>query len=831
MKKILSGLILVCVLMSTCSLPQNLVQAATNRSEISIYIDGQKITLDTKPIIVKDRALVPLRGVFEKLGATVDWNKETKQVIVKNKAIEVLLEADNQAVLVNGEVAFLDSASQLISGRTLVPVRFVAESLGHTVGWNAATRRIDIHTKTTITTVKADLPKLGSAAAFTQLLHYNHVLDAYINRRLIGFDGGTIAVDGKDSIGSVASPTVSESSEATTAPSSKPSNDSKSSDDFSGTNNQTEGVDEGDIIKTNGQNIFSLNQNRIYILDTNPVKPQILSTIEIPDVRGNVSDLYVEGNHLVLIGSSWVQYGYPKDLVTPFGPDFRPSYSTSNTFVLVYDIKDVTKPVVVKDMDFEGSYVSSRLIGEQLYMITNKGINYWSVEPMYKMAIDSSVKMMSPSIIAYNGGPSNPLGLSDDAYKKQLEALYEYQFKPKYANNLTGQTTFVDYKDISYFPDYVTPNFMLTVGMNLSSDAVDVKTYLGSAETVYASADNLYLSFTKYEYASQYNTLIYVPNYNKTTTIYKFKCENGLVNYEARGSVPGSILNQFSLDEFEGNLRIATTTGEMWDTTNPSKNNVFILNSNLENIGKLEGLAPGERIYSTRFAGNRIYMVTFRQVDPLFVIDASVPTAPKLLGDLKVPGFSTYMHILDENHILGFGSDTVEKDGRVTTGGFKISLFDVTDPTAPIEKSHEVIGVAGTYSELQYNHKALMISLSKGIMAFPISVSGSTPYVNDFSGAYVYNISNNAFSYKGNVTHQSQSTLTTEGDYKYYDYNFNINRLIYIGDYLYSVSAGKLEVTNLLNMTKSGEVTFPVKVYGTQGVQPIDIMPVPQLTK
>lgn len=813
MKKVIVSFLLVCVLLSTGIMPQGQIQAATtmNGSGISIYIDGQKVTLDTAPILLNNRALVPLRGVFEKLGATVDWNKETSQVIVKSKYSEVLLEANNQAVLVNGQVRFLDAPSKLENGRTLVPVRFVAEALGYDVSWKSASSRIDITTKTTAPQKSdGELPTLGSAAAFTQLLHYNNVLDSYINRRYFTLDGSINTLE-KDAV-------ITTGSEATTAEPTPDTNASKTTDDYSGTNNQTEGVDEGDLIKTNGKYIFSLNQNSVHILDPNPTNPLILFTIDIPDQRGSVSDLYVEGNRLVVIGSSWVQYGYPKALASQFGPDFMPTYSTSNTFVLVYDITDPKKPVLTKDMDYEGSYVSSRLISDKLYVISSKSLNYWGVEPMYRMAIDTSSKMMNPNQITSYSGPSNPLGLSDAAYKENLEALYNYQFQPKYSNNLTGQVSVLDYDKIHYFPDYVTPNYMLTIGIDLASEAVDVKTYLGSAEIVYASEDHLYLSFTKYEYANQYNALLYVPNYSKSTTVYKFKLENGQINYEARGSVPGSVLNQFSLDEFNGNLRLATTTGEMWDQTNISKNNVYILNTDLQEIGKLTDLAPGERIYSTRFAGNRIYMVTFRQVDPFFVIDATDPTSPKVLGDLKIPGFSSYMHILDENHVLGFGSDTIEKDGRVTTGGFKISLFDVTDPTAPIEKSKEVIGVAGTYSELQNNHKALMISLSKGIMAFPITVSGSTPYVTDFSGAYVYNLSKDNFSYKGTVTHQSTDSLQGEGDYKYYDYNYNINRLVYIDDYLYSLSPGKMEVTSLKDMTKTGSVLFPAKTYSGDGV-------------
>lgn len=826
MKKFITHLLILCISFSIVFLPQIHINALENDNEISVYIDGEKVILDIPPVVVNNRALVPIRGIFEKLGATVDWNKETKQVIVKNKAVEVLLEVDNQAVLVNGKIKFLDTASQLTNSRTLVPVRFVAEALGHDVHWSSIERRIDITTKPSNTTNQEnELPILGSAKALTQLLHYNHVLDAYFNRTFLAVDDALVTTDGNtEEVSPALEPSVDTASDQD---SSKTSTD----DDFSGTNNQTEGVDEGDIIKTDGKFIYSLNQNRVHIIDPTPTNPSILSTLEIDDQRGYVSDIYIQENSLVLIGTGWVHYGYPKDLVNAFGSSFVPTYSTDNTFVLVYDISDPTKPLLTKDMDFEGSLVSSRLIEDKLYVISSKGINYWTVEPMYRMTIDPVVQTFNSKLISEYYAPQNTTGLSDEVYKEKLQAMYDYQFMPKYADNMTGQSTIIDYNHIQYFPDYITPNFMLTIGIDLGSDVVDVKSYLGSAEIVYASADNLYLTFTKYEYASQYNTLVYVPNYNKSTAIYKFKLENGQINYEATGSVPGSIVNQFSMDEFNDNLRIATTTGEMWDTNNISKNNVYILDSGLTKTGELTDLAPGERIYSTRFAGNRIYMVTFRQVDPFFVIDATDPKAPKVLGDLKIPGFSTYMHILDEDHVLGFGSDTVEKDGFVTTGGFKISLYDVSDPMAPIEKSKEVIGTTGTYSELQYNHNALMISLNKGIMAFPISVCGKVPYVTDFSGAYVYNIANDNFSYKGIVTHQPVEPQLGEGDYKYFDTNYNINRLVYIGDYLYSLSNNKMVVTGLKDMNKLGEVSFPEKVYNYNDVLPIESLPSTTTTK
>lgn len=763
-KKIGSIILIFCIVFNmTIPLSYGQVHAATTKT-IGIFLDGKQVTLETPPFIVNGRTLVPLRGIFEKLGATVDWNKLTGQAIIKTKNTEIILEVGNKSVLVDGQIKTLDSPTQIQEDRTFVPFRFVAEALGHEVAWDDVNYRVVITTTNTPQVKNTALPKVGNLETLNQLLHYSDVLNNYIYDNM-GLMTKEITlsptVTAPDSTGNVVNDSAKSeetSSEDTTS----------STGDFSETNNQTIGVDEGDVIKTNGLQVFTLNQNNIHILDANPLKPELLKTIEIPDQRGNVSDIYLFGDQLVVIGSSYNIYGYPTEMVAPFNMKMMPIYSTPSTFVLTYSVKDPKIPTLLQDFDFEGSYVSSRLVDGKLYMVTNKSFYDWRAQPV----------------------------------------------APKYVDNMLKKVTYIDYDSIYYFPDYITPNFMLTIGLDLTTNDLDVKSYLGSAESVYVSNKNLYLTLTKYEYGNQLQAELFIPRYDKTTTIYKFGYQEGKIEYKAEGSVAGSILNQFSLDEYQDNLRIATTTGETWDVTNPSSNNVFILDSELKQIGKLTAIAEGERIYSTRFSGNRIYMVTFRQVDPFFVIDASEPTNPKVLGYLKVPGFSTYMHILDENHVLGFGTETIEQDGRVTTGGLKLSLFDVTDPSQPIEKMKEVIGSSGTNSDIAYNHKALMISLSKGIMAFPISVS-EVAYSTDFAGAYVYKIAPDSFSFMGRITHQSKDTLLGEEPYQYYDYTYNINRVVYIGEYLYAVSGGKMSVTSLLTMNEVSSVKLPLKNYGT----------------
>lgn len=741
------------------------ISAGNSSTRIKIFIDQIETDLDEEPFLVNDRTMIPLRGLFESLGAKVDYNEVTKQAIIMTDEREILLEVGNQFVLLDGQIKELDAASLLKSNRTYIPLRFVAESLGFEVDWVEQSRSIYIDTKNPEPIVQEELPVVGDEEHLKQLIGYNQNLSSYVNQswRVTNDIVFEVAIEKAEEVTASADEMTTGAEAAGEGSSSE-----SSSTEYSGTNNQTEGVEEGDIIKTDGKYIYHLNQNQVNIFSVDPNQPKLIASLQLEDTTRQVTDLYLEGNTLVLIGSSY-DYGYYPSVIYDKSEEavademyIMPYYGSSKVFVVTYDISTAEKPVLVKNHSFEGTYVSSRMIGSKLYLITNQNINNWGQEP----------------------------------------AL------PYYEDLVKGEKTEIGYDSIRYFPEYIAPNYLTTVGMDIHSDQLNVNTYLGYAEGVYGSADHLYLTFTKYDYADQTGAEKFMPYYEVNTSIYKFTYDNGALTYLADGQVKGSILNQFSMDEYQGNLRIATTTGEVWNPNNVSKNNVFILDPNLQALGEVTGLAEGERIYSTRFYQDRIYMVTFKQVDPLFVIDAQDPTNPKVLGYLKIPGFSTYMHLLDKNHILGFGSDTIEMDGWTTTGGMKISLFDVTDPTNPIEKKNQVIGTAGTYSELQYNHKALMISLSKGIMAFPISIA-EVPYVQAFSGAYVYQVTTDDFTFKGAITHHDASTVQTSGDYKYFDYQYDINRTVFIGDYLYSLSGKKLSVHKLSDMSRTGEVTLP----------------------
>ena len=203
-------------------------------------------------------------------------------------------------------------------------------------------------------------------------------------------------------------------------------------------------------------------------------------------------------------------------------------------------------------------------------------------------------------------------------------------------------------------------------------------------------------------------------------------------------------------------------------------------------------------------------MVTFVQTDPLFVIDLSEPTNPILLGELKIPGYSTYLHPYDENHIIGFGENTeTNEDGRVITTGMKMALFDVKNPTSPKEMYSTNIGDSGTYSELLYNHKALLFSKEKNIIAFPISISEGENYHSNlkFQGAIVYGLDlENGFNLKGKIAHMQ----ITEG-YNDYDYTKEVERIIYIDNNLYTLSEGLIKATNMDNMEEKGSIEIKIE--------------------
>lgn len=591
--------------------------------------------------------------------------------------------------------------------------------------------------------------------------------------------------------------------------------------DYSTTNVQVHGVDESDVVKTDGEYIYHVNNGKIVIMKAYPAKDmKVEGTISYSDNKFSPFEMYIDNKYLVVIGSYYYEEDYKiKDTVNKsdslFGPAekksiYPPRYGRSMVKAIVYDISSRANPKQLREIEIEGGYVSSRKIGSRIYFVTNKYLDYYLLK---------------------NGGIENG----------------ERFIIPLYKDSKLGSSyNSIDYSKICYFPGIVEPNYMIVAGLNIEnlSENLNVQTYLGAGQNIYVSQNNLYAAAVNYKQDNNPEAVsdvkdndkaiirIRPANYNINTIIYRFSLEDG-IRYTGSGEVPGTILNQFSMDENGDYFRIATTKGEIWrNDENTSKNNLYVLDGNMKLAGSIEDIAPGEMIYSVRFMGERAYMVTFRTVDPLFVIDLKDPQNPKILGKLKIPGYSNYLHPYDENHIIGFGKEAVEVSNKDSKGrvvntnayylGMKIAIFDVSDVNNPKEKFKTTIGGRGTESEMLHNHRALLFSKEKNLLAFPVTVMEGDNYQNTgmvpeygkftFQGAYVYNIDlTKGMTLKGRISHLSEEDYLKSGDTWNYESNKNVQRILYINDVLYTISDSKLMAHKINNMSKLGEIQISPK--------------------
>lgn len=532
--------------------------------------------------------------------------------------------------------------------------------------------------------------------------------------------------------------------------------------DYSKTNTQVQGVDEADIVKTDGTYIYYLTNEKLTIINTeNASQMKEMSTIKF-DETFTPEEIFLNNDKIIVIGK---RYEYDKtERKIGIDEDFLyPNYMDKTyTSAKLYNVKDKTNPTLERTVEVEGDYLTARMIGSNVYIASNKYMYYAYICNTYKST-----------------------------------ELNEDDFKPHYLDTATSnETKSINFDCIYYIPEFEDTNYLNIVAFNITNNQeANVESYLGAGEEIYASKENLYVTKTKYDYERKNKTSI-------TTEIYKFNLNNANCTFAKAGDVPGSVLNQFSMDECNGYFRIATTDSTSWNSES-NTNNLYVLNENLETIGKIEGLAKGERIYSVRFMGNRAYMVTFVETDPLFVIDLSNPTTPTVLGELKIPGYSKYLHPYDETHLIGIGEDTeVVNYGygdRVVTNGMKMAMFDVTDPNNPQELYNVKIGEKGTYSELLYNHKALLFSKEKNTIAFPISITDND-YKVTFQGAIVYGVSlEKGFELKTKI-----SNSATDYD-RYYSRN-RVERIIYIKDTLFTLSNGLIKAVDLNTFETKGSI-------------------------
>ncbi|MBA2173977.1 beta-propeller domain-containing protein [Halobacillus locisalis] len=537
------------------------------------------------------------------------------------------------------------------------------------------------------------------------------------------------------------------------------SSGSNQSSAVSETNTQVEGVDEADIIKATQDFTYFVRDGEVTITSNAAPNAEVVASIVEKDFHPN--QLYVKGDQLIVIG-----HGQFFDKSTFEKYDIAPSLFYGGTAeVRLYDISNPSKPVFQRNIQLSGFANTSRVIDGHLYVVAN---HHTYLDPREEKEMDF-----------------RPL-IFDSSVHENPERI--------------------QYESIHYFPKKNMNNFMTLASIPLDQpdSSVSIESYLGASEDIYVSKNNMYVTSTEVK-RSEKNGEIRFEDVH--TNVKQFSIKDGTVTFKNEQHVPGRVLNQFSMDERNEVFSIATTTGNRWRSETPSRNHLFTYDLSLNRLGSVEGLAEGERIYSARFIEDRAYLVTFEQVDPLFVIDLKDPGNPNVLGKLKIPGFSNYLHPLGDNHVLGFGRQTELVDNPdggdpfVRTTGMKISMFNVEDVTNPVEQDSVVIGGYG-YSELNYNHKALYWHPEKNIFGLPVNAHNPEDKTH-FNGAYLFEVDK-----QDGLSEKANFTLQPEGKENWY---YSLRRMISVGDDLYAFSDKNMKAYDLTEMEELQELTFPTQ--------------------
>ena len=596
--------------------------------------------------------------------------------------------------------------------------------------------------------------------------------------------------------------------------------------DYSTTNVQVENVDEPDYLKNDSKYVYIVSRNTLSIIDAYPAESaKIILKIALDIESQHIQNMFLNGDRLVIFYN-----GQSDEEIIP-QYDFVPRRSYSPvTHALIMDVSDKENPKILKDYSIDGHYSDARMIGDYTYFVTNSNIDYQY--PKLPIILERSIPIMTPDAFYFdnieqlsNFNTLTSINIFDETINSETFLMgytgtfyvSENNFYLTYQQNMP----FGFYEDSSQnrFFDVIVPllpkNIQDEIKLIQNDSTINTSTQWVKISEImqetYNSMDKdakeklfekIREALNEYDVKTQEDA--------RKTIIHKISIDKNNIEYVAKGSVPGRLLNQFSMDQDGDRFRVATTTEYYTQYQGTVRANaVYILNDQLEIVGGLDQIAPDESIFSSRFIGDRLYLVTFQQIDPFFVIDLSTDT-PKILGELKIPGFSNYLHPFDEDHIIGIGRDTKEiGDNRVQQLGVKIALFNVADVNNPKVADDIVIGDRSTNSEALHNHKAFFFDKTREILSIPISgdaenlegLSSSkmiAPDSNRWNGFYVFDLSSvDGFDLKGTITHSDDSS-------RYY--GMNNARTFYINDVLYTASEDHLKMNSFDNLEEINSI-------------------------
>jgi uncharacterized secreted protein with C-terminal beta-propeller domain len=534
------------------------------------------------------------------------------------------------------------------------------------------------------------------------------------------------------------------------------------------TNAQVAGVDELDTVKNDGTYIYTLTNNTVAVVLAYPVtEAKLLAHVS---VNGSLQGIFVEGNRLVVVSQQYQQIPilFTGTLQPAMGgsvsvyPIFLNSPQT--TSLSIFDISNHSSPVLTTTLVVNGTLAGARLIGGYAYLV--------ATQPVY---------CTGPIVLPINV-------LNGRALMMGASAVYHS-----------------DIADVAH-------SFTTVVGINVTqvNPTPTAKIFLiGTSSNIYVSIHQIYLTQPIWSQVEQ-------------TAVHRISVDGGSISYQGTGTVSGHVLNQFSMDEYNGNFRIATTdygfnqvaaTGGV-SSNSQQQTNLYVLDSGLHIIGRLEGLSPGEAFYTARFMGDKAYLVTFQRMDPLFVIGLQDPHQPKVLGQLNVTGVSDYLQPYDETHLIGFGksSTSVTWENAALFQGLKLSLFDVTDPSHPIDTSNYLVGDRGSDSPALTDHKSVLFDKSLNLLVIPLEIAQAQPNPTSpwsynplvWQGAYVFSVTvQNGIVFRGGITHLSTGQLPS-----WNNSGFFVTRALYIGGVLYTISNNTVKMNSLSDLTELNSVSL-----------------------
>jgi len=540
------------------------------------------------------------------------------------------------------------------------------------------------------------------------------------------------------------------------------------------TNQQVSGVDELETVKNDGQYIYTITNNTVAIVQAYPATNAAL--VSKVTVNGTLQGIFIVENRLVIVSQEpeypYAYYGGGAKLPTvgtgiaqPSGiATIYPIGFSGTTSLFVFDISNHASPVLTTRVEVNGTLAGARLIGNYVYLVATQPVFCYDEILLPEQIVNGQVVRATPMQVYHSD-------IFDQGY---------------------SLTTILGFDTTQNNPNPAAKIYLI-----------------GTTSTIYVSLYDIYLTQP-------------VLSQSQETIVHRISIDGLAINYQATGAVPGHVLNQFSMDEYNGYLRIATTNccsqsgGPVPLAYAPAieqETNVYVLDKGLHTTGKLEGLSPGEQIYSARFMGDKAYLVTYKRTDPLFVIGLQDPAKPTVLGQLNVTGVSDYLQPYDETHLIGIGQSgtDVAWENAVRFTGIKISLFNVTDPKQPTETSRYLIGGPGTSSPAINDHKAVLFDKTLNLLVIPVEITAQPQnatywysYQPIWQGAYVFNITpDKGIVFRGGITQLQNGQLPTWQD----NYLF-ITRTLYIGNVLYTISNNVMQMNSLTDLSELGSVSL-----------------------